>query len=206
MVAFFLLFFASGTPPLHFATETRSVESGRPSSERAYATLPGSRPHAQSSALGDQAGIRRGPAQAALRARDEPPPRAARRTIAGRKERRRVVARTLGRSQAWPLGCPGTRRGAWTVGRTAARALDNAIRRSASPAPRRGPQTLHTRRKRQEDSDRGGAEKKLTRPAQPNFGSTNHCETQQGSKTASIAASDQKWTSRTRRRRTPMPA
>ena len=37
------------------------------------------------------------------------------------------MARTLGRSQAWPLGCPGTRRGAWTVGRTAARALDNAI-------------------------------------------------------------------------------
>ena len=68
------------------------------------------------------------------------------------------MARTLGRSQAWPLGCPGTRRGAWTVGRTAARALDNAIR-LASPTPRRGPEAPQTRRERQEDSDGPAAEK-----------------------------------------------
>ena len=152
---FFLIFFASRTPPLRFATETRSVESGRPSSERAYATLPGSRPHAQSSALGDQAGIRRGPAQAALRARDEPPPapRAAR-LRAGRKGGEWWRGRS-GEARRGPSGAPARVEGIgdWTLRRTADRALDDAIRRSVSPAPRRDPKTLQTRRERQEDSD-----------------------------------------------------
>ena len=59
--------------------------------------------------------------------------------------------------------CPqmrGMRRGAWTVGRTAARALDDAIRRSVSPAPRSGPKTPQTRRERQEDSDGRGRSRK----------------------------------------------
>ena len=56
-----------------------------------------------------------------------------------------------------------------TAGRTAARALDDAIRRSVSPAPWRGPKTLQTRREWQEDSDGSTGDEKVTRTAQANL-------------------------------------
>jgi hypothetical protein len=121
----FLLFFESQTPPLRFATETGSAGSreGPHLSERAPHSLFPNRAHNPArQEIKRGLGNRRSDARETSRAA-----RAARRRIAARKGRRCVAARTLGRSQAWPLGCPGTRRGAWTVGQTSPRALDDAI-------------------------------------------------------------------------------
>ena len=132
---FFLLFFESQTPPASFCDRNGvRRESGRPSSERACTTLlvPDREHNPARQEIKQGLGERR-TRRPYAREKSRRPRRA---PIAGRKGRRCVAARTLGRSQAWPLGCPGTRRGAWTVGRTAA--LASTMRIEGPPPQHHG--------------------------------------------------------------------
>ena len=151
---FFLLFFASRTPPLRFSTKTGSAGSreGPHLSERTPHSLVPDRTHNPA-----RQEIRQGYGEGRPRlpyARETSrSPRRAPHDCGpeGKEARGGADARAkLGVAPRVPRHASGR---AWTVGRTAARALDNAIRRSASPAPRKGPQTLHPPPNPQEDSD-----------------------------------------------------
>ena len=105
--------------------------------------------------------------------------------------------------------CPqkrSTRRGAWTVGRTAARASTTRLKvRLPSTADRSRDATDASRAPRSLRRVEPRNNCKASSVGQKASLIWQHKSPNQKSR-ISIAASDQEWTSRTRRRRTPMPA